>query len=57
MSESILRELFHNCALVAYVEEARAQGSWPDSAATRERAYLLFEREHARERIDKPRDF
>ncbi len=55
MTDPILRELFHNCALVAYVEEARERGSWPRVHATRERAYRLFEEEHRRERIDSPR--
>lgn len=54
MSDPILRELFHNCALVAFVEEARAKGGWPDVTATRDRAYRLYELENARERHPPP---
>lgn len=38
-------ELFHQCALTAYVEEARLCDGWPASAAVRRRAYALYEAE------------
>lgn len=41
--DDIISDLFHNCALVAFVEEARAQQGWPDCEATRRRAYALYE--------------
>lgn len=38
-------ELFHQCALVAYVDEAQRQQRWPDRDSVRRRAYRLYERE------------
>jgi len=49
-ASEFLRDLFHNCALVAFVEEARAQGTWPDCEATRQRAFALYEQELHREK-------
>jgi hypothetical protein len=43
-------DLFHCCALAAFVAEARATGGWPNSDATRRRAYALYEAELAAER-------
>lgn len=43
MSADILDDLFHNCALAAFVEQAVACQSWPDMQATRDLAYRLFE--------------
>lgn len=43
--DDILSDLFHGCALVAFVEQARAQRGWPDCEATRRRAYALYEAE------------
>ena len=40
---SILEDLFHGCALAAFLEEAHARQGWPDSEATRRRAYRLYE--------------
>jgi hypothetical protein len=42
--ESILDDLFHGCALRAFVEEAVRTGVWPDAEATRRAAYELYER-------------
>ena len=39
----ILDDLFHGCALAAYVELAVECGKPPDSDATRRRAYALYE--------------
>jgi len=36
-------DLFHACALAAFLEQATAVGNWPDSEATRQRAYDLYE--------------
>ena len=41
--DSILDDLFHGCALWAYVEQACIEQGWPDSEATRRRAYRLYE--------------
>jgi len=43
MSDEFLDDLFHGCALVAYIEQARAQQDWPNCEATRIRAFALFE--------------
>ena len=40
---SILDDLFHGCALAAFLEEAQARQDWPDSEATRLRAYRYYE--------------
>jgi hypothetical protein len=52
MAEDDLSELldnpFHGAALTAFVEQARLQQGWPCPAATRQRAYRLFEAELAR---------
>lgn len=42
--DSILDDLFHACALIAFVEQAVEQGCWPDAEMTRVRAYALHER-------------
>ena len=49
MSEafSIARELFHQAALVAFVEASQAQGGWPHPNDVRSRAYAHYERELA----------
>jgi hypothetical protein len=36
-------EIFHAVAFAAFVQVARECGGWPDSEATRRRAYLLYE--------------
>jgi len=45
----ITGNLFHCCALVAFVEVARDCGGWPDSKAVKLRAYLLYEEKLATE--------
>jgi len=52
--DDITQDLFHCCALIAYVEEARTQGGNPDSEATRRRAYALYEQELQKIGADKP---
>lgn len=42
--DDILDDLFHGCALQAYLEQAARQQGWPDSEATRRRAFDLYER-------------
>ena len=39
----ILDDLFHGCAWTAFLEQASLQRGWPDSEATRRRAYQLYE--------------
>jgi hypothetical protein len=41
--DDILDDLFHGCALVAFLQQAIEQGGPPDSEATRRRAYRLYE--------------
>lgn len=41
--DEILDDLFHACAFAAFLDQARAQQGWPDSNATRRRAYKLYE--------------
>jgi hypothetical protein len=39
----ILDDLFHGCALQAYLEQAALSGGCPESEPTRRRAYELYE--------------
>lgn len=39
----ILDGLFHACAWYAYLDQAQQQQGWPDSEATRQRAYRYYE--------------
>lgn len=41
--DTILDDLFHGCALAAFVEQAIAEGGWPGPTATRDRAYRRYE--------------
>jgi hypothetical protein len=41
--DDIFDDLFHGCALVAFVQIALATGDWPDPESTRRRAYELYE--------------
>jgi hypothetical protein len=44
MTRDILDDLFHGCALAAYLDQAAADGTWPpDSEATRRSAYCYYE--------------
>jgi hypothetical protein len=43
MTENIFDHLFHRCALTAYLDQAAEQQGWPDSEATKQRAYHLYE--------------
>ena len=43
MSDDFFDDLFHGCALIAFIKQARAQRDWPDCEATRTRAFALFE--------------
>jgi hypothetical protein len=36
-------DLFHGCAWAAFLDEAAAEGGWPDQEATRRRAYRYYE--------------
>jgi hypothetical protein len=55
-----LDDLFHGCALQAFLEQAAIERNWPDMAATRLRAFDLYEQALAaqsrlRAQIDKAR--
>lgn len=41
-------DLFQNCAWAAYLDQAAEQQGWPDSEATRQRAYAYYEAALAR---------
>lgn len=43
ITNDILDDLFHGCALAAFVEQAEAQCGWPCLDATRHRTYQLYE--------------
>jgi len=43
LEASILDDTFHGAAFAAYVELAVASGGVPDEAATRRRAFQLYE--------------
>ena len=42
-NDDILDDLFHGCALAAYLDQAGAEQGWPSSEATRRRAYRYYE--------------
>ena len=46
----VVRDLFHCCAVAAFVAEARAVQGWPESEPVRRRAYTLYEHHLAAER-------
>lgn len=49
VDDNILDDLFHFCALRAYLEQAAIEGCFPDTEATRRRAYDLYaERSHVK---------
>ncbi len=41
--DDILDDLFHGCALQAFIAQAIEQGGPPDEEATRKRAFLYYE--------------
>lgn len=43
--DEILDDLFHGCAVAAFVEEARAAQGWPEQEKTRQQAYATYEEE------------
>ncbi len=45
--ESVLDDLFHGCALAAFVQNAIAQQGWPDPGETNALACRLYEYELA----------
>jgi hypothetical protein len=51
-TDPITGDLFHCCALVAFVEVARETGGWPDGKAVKAKAYRLYEEELARQSAD-----
>jgi len=42
-NDNILDDLFHACALAAYLDEARITQEWPECEATRRRAFRYYE--------------
>lgn len=55
MTHDPLDDLFHACALEAFLEQAQIQKAWPDEEATRRRAFSLYEetlaKKHGRRRL------
>ncbi len=45
LDPDIFDDLFHGCAWAAYMDQAREQNGWPDSEATRRRAFRYYEEE------------
>lgn len=43
----ILDDLFHACALAAFIDQAIEEGGPPDKEATRRRAFAYYEQELA----------
>jgi hypothetical protein len=43
MTADLLSDLFHFCALRAYLEQAASEQGLPDVEATRQRAFQLYE--------------
>ena len=43
LDDDIFDDLFHGCALAAFVEQSRLQQDWPDREQTRQRAIRLYE--------------
>jgi hypothetical protein len=41
--DDMLDDLFHGCALAAYLDQAEAEQGWPSNEATRQRAYRYYE--------------
>jgi hypothetical protein len=57
LDPDIFDDLFLGCALAAYLEQAAIEQGFPDSEATRRRAYRYYEEELKRQHkppIDKP---
>ncbi|TWT44944.1 hypothetical protein RAS1_13640 [Phycisphaerae bacterium RAS1] len=52
--ESILDDLFHGCALAAFVERAIVEKGWPDPKATNALACRIYEVELAARNRRKP---
>ncbi|MDP1798628.1 MAG: hypothetical protein Q8K78_14135 [Planctomycetaceae bacterium] len=53
--DEILDDLFHGCAVAAYVELAAACGGMPNQEATRQRAYYYYEEALAEKHSRSPR--
>jgi hypothetical protein len=53
-TDDILDDLFHGCALAAFLEQAVVEQGWPDAEATRRRAYGLYENALAEKNAAKP---
>jgi hypothetical protein len=47
LDPDIFDDLFHGCALTAFLQEARLHQAWPDREQTRRRAYRLYEQQLA----------
>ena len=52
-ASGLVRDLFHCCALAAFVAEARAVRGWPAAEPVRRRAYALYEHHLAEERAER----
>ena len=58
MDSDLFHDLFHGCALQAYLDEALAVGGPPECEATRRRAYRYYEEalaERNENKHEKPR--
>ncbi|MGO9462678.1 MAG: hypothetical protein ACLQVF_00745 [Isosphaeraceae bacterium] len=53
-TDAILDDLFHSCALAAFLDEAEHSRGWPASEATRRRAFAYYEQALAKKNAAKP---
>ena len=54
MTDNILDSLFHGFAVAAFVDQARLDRGWPDTSATRSRAYRYYEEALANKHRNQP---
>jgi hypothetical protein len=52
--DDILDDLFHGCALHAFLDQADEEGGWPSVEGTRRRAFAYYEEELAKKNAAKP---
>jgi hypothetical protein len=51
--DDILDDLFHSCALHAFIDQAEEERGWPSLEGTRRRAYAYYEAELAKKNAAK----
>jgi hypothetical protein len=51
--DDLLDDLFHSCALAAFLDQAEAERGWPSMEGTRRRAFAIYEQALARKNAGK----